>query len=110
MNLKTSPIPTRNWRNPKNPVTERNRKRKESLQILNRRIHFLWFNFLKLCLELESIGHFFEKKGEGGKIIQEKGKPVIVNRSVYVEWDLENLRRIKFNDWYYEIIKETYSL
>ena len=30
-----------------------------------------------------------------------KGIPVRVNRDVYVGWDLENLRGMKFNDWYY---------
>ena len=101
MTLKTSPIPTRNWKNSKDPVTERDRKRKESQQSVDRRIHYLWFHFLKLCLELESIGHVFEKKGGGGKIILGKGIPVRVNRDVYVRWDLENLRGMKFNDWYY---------
>ena len=101
MTLKTSPIPTRNWKNSKDPVSERDRKRKESQQSVDRRIHYLWFHFLRLCLELESIGHVFEKKGGGGKIIQGKGKPVKVNRDVYVGWDLENLRGMKFNDWYY---------
>ena len=51
------------------------------------------------------MNHVFEKKGGGGKIIQGKGKPVKVNRDVYVGWDLENLRGMKFNDWYYGIIK-----
>ena len=101
LTLKTSPISKRNWKNSKDPVTERDRKRKESQQSVDRRIHYLWFQFLKLCLELESINHVFEKKGGGGKIIQGKGKPVKVNRDVYVGWDLENLRGMKFNDWYY---------
>ena len=101
MTLKSSPIPTRNWKESKDPVTERDRKRKESKQSVDRRIHYLWFHFLKLCLELESIGHVFEKKGGGGKIIQGKGIPVKVNRDVYVGWDLEKLRKMKFNDWYY---------
>ena len=91
MTLNPPPIPTRNWKNSKDPVTERDRKRKESKQSVDRRIHYLWVNFLKLCLELESIGHVFEKKGGGGKIIHAKGKPVRVNRNVYVGWDLENL-------------------
>ena len=73
MTLETRPIPTRNWKILKDPVTERDRIRKESKQSVDRRIHYLWFHFLKLCLELESIGHVFEKKGGGGKIIQGKG-------------------------------------
>ena len=101
MTLKTSPILTRNWKKSKDPVSERDRKRKESKQSVDRRIHYLWFHFLKLCLELESIGHVFEKKVGGGKIIQGKEKPVRVNRDVYVGWDIENLRGIKFNDCYH---------
>ena len=73
MTLKTSPIPSRNWKNSKDPVTERDRKRKESKQSVDRRIHYLRFHFLKLCLELESMNHVFEKKGGGGKIIHGKG-------------------------------------
>ena len=110
MTLKTSPIPTRKWKNSKDPVTERDRKRKESKQSVDRRIHYLWFHFMRLCLELERIGHVFEKKGGGGKVIHGKGNTVRVNRDVYVGWDLENLRGMKFNDWYYGIIKGICSL
>ena len=102
MTLKTSPIPTRNWKITKDPVSERDLKRKESKQQVDRRIYYLWFHFLKLCLELESIGHIFEKRGGGGKIIRGEGKSVKVNRDVYVGWDLDNLRGMKFNNWYYE--------
>ena len=99
MTLKTTPIPSRNWKITKDPVSERDLKRKESKQRVDRRIYYLWFHFLKLCQELEGIGHIFEKKVGGGKIIQGKEKPVRVNRDVYVGWDLEKLRRMKFNDW-----------
>ena len=54
MTLKTSPIPTRNWKITKDPVSERDLERKESKQRVDRRIYYLWFHFLKLCLELES--------------------------------------------------------
>ena len=101
MTLKTTPIPTRNWKITKDPVSERDLKRKESKQRVDRRIYYLWFHFLKLCLELESIGHIFEKRVGGGKVILGEGKLVKVNRDVYVGWNLENLKGIKFNDWYY---------
>ena len=91
-------------------MTERDRKRKGSQQSVDRKIHYLWFHFLRLCLELESIGHVFEKKGGGGKIIQGKGTPVKVNMNVYVEWDLENLIGMKFNDWYMGIKKGICSM
>ena len=74
MTLKTTPIPTRNWKITKDPVSERDLKRKESKQRVDRRIYYLWFNFLKLCLELECIGHIFEKRVGGGKVILERGE------------------------------------
>ena len=101
MNLNTTPSPTRNWKITKDPVTERDLKRKKWKQRVDRRIYYLWFHFLKLCLELESIGHIFEKRVGGGKVILGEGKLVKVNRDVYVGWDLDNLRSMKFNEWFY---------
>ena len=101
MTLKTSPIPTRIWKITKDPVSERDLKRKESKQRVDRRIYYLWFHFLKLCLELESIGHIFEKRVGGGKVIIGEGKFVKVNRDEYVGWDLDNLMSMKFNEWFY---------
>ena len=101
MNPNTSSIPTRNWKITKDPVSERDLKRKESKQRVDRRIYYLWFHFLKLCLELESIGHIFEKRVGGGKVILGEGKFVKVNRDEYVGWDLDNLMSMKFNEWFY---------
>ena len=101
MNLNTTPIPTRNWKITKDPVSERDLKRKESKQRVDRRIYYLWFHFLKLCLELESIGHIFKKRVGGGKVILGEGKFVKVNRDEYVGWDLDNLMSMKFNEWFY---------
>ena len=101
MTLKTTPIPTRNWKITKDSVSERDLKRKESKQRVDRRIYYLWFHFLKLCLELESIGHIFEKRVGGGKVILGEGKLVKVNRDEYVGWDLDNLMSMKFNEWFY---------
>ena len=101
MNLNTTPIPTRNWKITKDPVSERDLKRKESKQRVDRRIYYLRFHFLKLCLELESIGHIFEKRVGGGKVILGEGKLVKVNRDEYVGWDLDNLMSMKFNEWFY---------
>ena len=102
MTLKTTPIPTRNWKITKDPVSERDLKRKESKQRVDRRIYYLWFHFLKLCLELESIGHIFEKRVGGSKVILGEGKFVIVIMDEYVGWDLDNLISMKFNEWFYE--------
>ena len=101
MTLKTTPIPSRNWKITKDSVSERDLKRKESKQRVDRRIYYLWFHFLKLCLELESIGHIFEKRVGGGKVILGEGKLVKVNRDEYVGWDLDNLMSMKFNEWFY---------
>ena len=101
MTLKTTPIPSRNWKITKDSVSERDLKRKESKQRVDRRIYYLWFYFLKLCLELESIGHIFEKRVGGGKVILGEGKLVKVNRDEYVGWDLDNLMSMKFNEWFY---------
>ena len=101
MTLKTTPIPSRNWKITKDPVSERDLKRKESKQRVDRRIYYLWFHFLKLCLELESIGNIFEKRVGGGKVILGEGKLVKVNRDEYVGWDLDNLMSMKFNEWFY---------
>ena len=101
MTLKTTPIPTRNWKITKDPVSERDLKRKESKQRVDRRIYYLWFHFLKLCLELESIGHILKKRVGGGKVILGEGKLVKVNRDEYVGWDLDNLMSMKFNEWFY---------
>ena len=101
MTLKTTPIPTRNWKITKDPVSKRDLKRKESKQRVDRRIYYLWFHFLKLCLELESIGHIFEKRVGGCKVILGEGKLVKVNRDEYVGWDLDNLMSMKFNEWFY---------
>ena len=84
MNLKTTPISTKNWKITTDPVSERDLERKESKQRVDRRIYYLWFHYLKLCLELECIGHVFEKKVGGGKIIKGEGKSVKVNRDIYV--------------------------
>ena len=101
MTLKTTPIPSRNWKITKDSVSERDLKRKESKQRVDRRIYYLWFHFLKLCLELESIGHIFEKRVAGCKVILGEGKLVKVNRDEYVGWDLDNLMSMKFNEWFY---------
>lgn len=66
----------------------------------HRAIHFMWFHFLRLCLELEEMNYFFQKRGAKGKIIG-KGKKVSVSKKIYKDWDLDGIMSLKFNDWYY---------
>ena len=56
----------------------------------HRAIHFMWFHFLRLCLELEGMNYFFQKRGAKGKIIG-KGKKVTVRKKIYKDWDLDGI-------------------
>ena len=68
--LKVKPIPTRNWKN-KNVdlVVERDKDRKKSQESVDQRIYYMWFNYLKLCLNLEEINYSVKKKGARGEVL-----------------------------------------
>ena len=66
------PIDTREWetlKNRKELVKERDRERKKSQQSVDERIHYMWFKYLQLCLDLESIDYSIPKRGGRGKTI-----------------------------------------
>ena len=106
--LSVEPIPTRIWENEFDRwelVVERDKNRKKSQQQVDERIHYLWFNYLKLCLNLEGIEHSIEKKGRGGKVISKT--EVKVSKTIYKKWDLNELSNrfgtqtsMTFGDWY----------
>ena len=106
--LSVEPIPTRIWENEFDRwelVVERDKNRKKSQQQVDERIHYLWFNYLKLCLNLEGIKHSIEKKGRGGKVISKT--EVKVSKTIYKKWDLNELSNrfgtttsMTFGDWY----------
>ena len=102
MDINLSPIRTRKWSykqgNKKSLRSVRDKKRKESQESVNERIHYMWYHFLQLCLELERLGYAVEKKGSDRKVIS--SIPVSVDRNVYREWELEGLEGIKFHQWY----------
>ena len=79
-------------------VTERDKGRKQSQQKVDERIHYLWFHYLRLALNLEQLNYNVEKRGGRGKLISET--KVKVRKSVYKKWDLDRLSEISFNDWY----------
>ena len=84
-------IPTRNWRNKNfDLVVERDKNRKKSQQSVDECIHYMWFNYLQLCLDLESINHSVPKRGGRGKIISTT--KVKVSKSIYKDWDLEKVK------------------
>lgn len=99
--LTVKPIPTRNWKDKKERwelVVERDKNRKKSQQIVDERIHYMWFNYLQLCLNLEGIKYSVPKRGGRGKIISTT--KVKVSKSIYKKWDLEELKKSSFSEWY----------
>ena len=109
MDINLEPIPTRTWdkdsilNDPEKRQMDYDRKRKESPEIVNERIHYMWFHFLQLCLELERLGYAVEKKGSERRVIS--STPVRVDRNVYRDWDLDSLEGIKFKQWYIQMGK-----
>ena len=99
--LTVKPIPTRNWKDKKERwelVVERDKNRKKSQQIVDERIHYMWFNYLQLCINLEEINYSVPKRGGRGKIISTT--KVKVSKSIYRKWDLEKVKKSSFRDWY----------
>jgi hypothetical protein len=97
--LKVKPIPTRIWKDKKvDLVIERDKDRKKSQESVDKRIYYMWFNYLKLCLNLEEIKYSVKKKGARGKVLGETG--VKVNRKIYKDWDLNDLYTMNFKKWY----------
>ncbi len=74
------------------------RNRKKSPKSVDERIHYLWFNYLQLCINLEEIKHSVPKRGGRGKIIS--STKVKVSKSIYKDWDLEKVKKSSFREWY----------
>ena len=61
----------------------------------------MWFKYLQLCLDLESINHSIPKRGGRGKIIS--STKVEVSKDIYKDWDLEKVKKSSsFREWYDE--------
>ena len=85
------PIGTREWetlKDRKELVKERDRERKKSQQSVDERIHYMWFKYLQLCLDLESIDYSIPKRGGRGKTIS--STKVKGSKDIYRNWDLES--------------------
>ena len=97
--LKVKPIKTRKWKD-KNVdlVVEFDKNRKKSQLKVDERIHYMWFHYLKLCLNLEEINYSVKKKGARGKVLGKTG--VKVNKHIYKNWDLNDLYGMNFSEWY----------
>ncbi len=75
-------------------VVERNRK------IVNERIHYCWWHYLRLCLNLQEMKWKIKRLGRGSKILDDGDIAVKVNRKIYKDWDLEEVRTSTFAEWY----------
>ena len=99
--IAVKPIDTRKWNKPQSRldlVFERDKNRKKSQQKVDERIHYMWFNYLQLCLDLERINYGVPKRGGRGKIISTT--KVKVSKSIYRKWDLEKVKKSSFSEWY----------
>ena len=99
--LAVETIPTRNWKKYKESwelIVERDRLIKKSKESVDMRIHYLWFHYLRLCINLEEIGYRVQKKDFGRKVIEET--EIKVNKDIYIDWGLNSLYEMKFQVWY----------
>ena len=99
--LTVETIPVRNWK--KNmeswelvTIFDKNRKKPEFS--VDQRIHYLWFHYLRLSMNLEELGYRVQKKGAGGKLVEET--KVRVKKDIYKDWSLKSLYEMKFKTWY----------
>ena len=101
--LDVKPIPTRNWKKDMEDwelIVERDKTRKKSQSSVDRRIHYLCFHHLRLCMNLEEMGFKFQKKDGGQNVLEET--EVVVNKEIYKDWSLNSLYEMKFNEWYFD--------
>ena len=97
-------IPLREWKTQEEGMKLSkkafDKNRKKSQQSVDERIHYMWFKYLQLCLDLESIDYSIPKRGGRGKIIS--STKVKVSKSIYRKWDLEKVKKSSFREWYDE--------
>ena len=98
------PIPSREWKVQKTRETlvyaDRDLERKRNPQKVDERLHYMWFKYLQLCLDLERINYGVPKRGGRGKIISTT--KVKVSKDIYRKWDLEKVKKSSFREWYDE--------
>ena len=102
--ITVKPIPTREWKTKKDRkelVKIFDRNRKKSQRIVDERIHYMWFKYLQLCLDLERINYGVPKRGGRGKIISPT--KVKVSKSIYRKWDLDKVKKNLNKDKYFYI-------
>ena len=103
MNVGT--IPSRNWKQKLDPQELKKtylKLKNKNPFVENRKVHYLWFNYLRLCMNLEKIGYVVKRKCKRGSKppIYEEFIKVEVNREIYKDWSLDSLYDLKFHEWY----------
>ena len=76
------------------------RNRKKSPKSVDVPRHYMWFKYLQLCLDLESINHSIPKRGGRGKVLS--STKVKISKPIYRDWDLEKVKKSSFREWYDE--------
>ena len=98
------PIPSREWKVKKTRETlvydDRDTARKKDQRKVDERLHYMWFKYLQLCLDLERINYGVPKRGGRGKTIS--STKVEVSKSIYRKWDLDMVKKSSFREWYDE--------
>ncbi len=102
--ISVKPIPSRKWKDEKTRAAlvydYRDPARKKDQRKVDERIHYIWFHYLQLCLNLEDIKYSVPKRGGRGKIISTT--KVKVSKDIYKDWDLEKVKKSSFREWYDE--------
>ena len=99
-------IPSREWKEQPNKerwelVVERDIERKRNPEKVKERTYYMWFHYLKLCLNLEDMKYDVVKVGRGGKKLgKDYTKRVKVDKTIYRKWDLQEVRTSSFSKWY----------
>ena len=100
--IEVIPIPSREWKVKKTRAAlvydYRDTARKKDQRKVDERLHYMWFKYLQLCLDLERINYGVPKRGGRGKIISTT--KVKVSKDIYRKWDLEELKKSSFSEWY----------
>ncbi len=95
-------IPIREWKNQEDgrglAKKAFDRNRKISPKSVDVPKHYMWFKYLQLCLDLESIDYSIPKRGGRGKTIS--STKVEVSKDIYKDWDLEKVKKSSFSEWY----------
>ena len=104
--LNVQPIPTKNWKqNLDNyELKEIRDKQNKNEFVKNRKLHYLWYNYLKLALDLERVRYTIRRNKSGTRsLIKTTGineTKVIVNKRIYKDWYLRTIPETKFHEWY----------